>query len=108
MVETKMINIAKDYTVTPGFRLKSQGEYSGEDFRIKFLEPIFEKNPDSLVVVNLDGVKGYAISFLEEAFGGLARKFTEIDFNEHIKIISTEEPYLVDDIRGYIQNAKNC
>lgn len=70
------INIATDYTKTPGGRFISEGEYSGQDFREKVLKPKFLQaleNNDQLTVI-LDGGYGYATSFLEEAFGGLARE----------------------------------
>lgn len=33
------INIANEYTKTPGGRFKSEGEFSGEDFRDAILLP---------------------------------------------------------------------
>ena len=51
------INIAKDYTRTPGGRHISEGAYSGEDFRIRILKPKYiesKKNGDELTVI-LDG-----------------------------------------------------
>ena len=59
------INIATDYTKTPGGRFISEGEYSGQDFREKVLKPKFLQaleNNDQLTVI-LDGGYGYATSF---------------------------------------------
>lgn len=101
-----IINVATDYTKTPGGRLSKEGEWSGEDFRVKQLEPAFKKAKEmgeDLKVI-LDGGYGYATSFLEEAFGGLARKLQDPDILK-IVIISDEEPALVEKIRGYILDA---
>ena len=100
------IKIAEDYTKTPGGRYIIEGPFSGEDFREKLLEPKFEeaiKTNDGLLV-DLDGGYGYATSFLEESFGGLARKTHDVRVLE-IEVKSDEEPAWVDKIREYIENA---
>lgn len=101
-----VINIAKTYTKTPGGRYKKEGPYSGQDFREKVLYPEFckaKKNNEKLIV-NLDGGYGYATSFLEEAFGGLARA-TKDSAVLAIEIISEEEPELIEKIRRYMDAA---
>ena len=100
------INIATDYTKTPGGRFTSEGEYSGQDFREKVLKPKFLQaleNNDQLTVI-LDGGYGYATSFLEEAFGGLAREMRNSKIKDII-IISEEEPQLISKIQQYITDA---
>ena len=100
------INIATDYTKTPGGRFISEGKYSGQDFRETVLKPKFlqalETN-DQLTVI-LDGGYGYATSFLEEAFGGLAREMRNSKIKDII-IISEEEPQLISKIQQYIADA---
>lgn len=64
------INIARDFTDKPIGRYRTDGPYSGEVFREDVLMPSLEKDE---VIVVLDGTRGYPSSFLEEAFGGLAR-----------------------------------
>ncbi len=66
-----MINIAKQFSSTPGGRFYTDGPYSGQKFRDEVLVPAL-KTGDRVEVV-LDGVRGYGSSFLEEAFGGLIR-----------------------------------
>ena len=103
-----IINIAEDYTKTPGGRYIKEGEFSGQAFRNDVLLPAFKKakmDKESLQV-NLDGGYGYGSSFLEEAFGGLARETKDRDVLK-IEIISEEEPRLVDDIRRYMEDALN-
>ena len=100
------INIATDYTKTPGGRFISEGEYSGQDFREKVVKPKFLQaleNNDQLTVI-LDGGYGYATSFLEEAFGGLAREMRNSKIKDII-IISEEEPQLISKIQQYITDA---
>ena len=100
------INIATDYTKTPGGRFISEGEYSGQDFREKVLKPKFLQaleNNDQLTVI-LDGGYGYSTSFLEEAFGGLAREMRNSKIKDII-IISEEEPQLISKIQQYITDA---
>jgi hypothetical protein len=100
-----VINISNEYTKTPGGRHESEGPYSGEDFRRKYLKPAFEKAliSDEELVVNLDGGYGYATSFLEEAFGGLARETKNRKVLD-IRIVSEEEPALIAKIKEYMRS----
>lgn len=97
------INIAQDYTKTPGGRFIKEGEFSGEDFREKLLKPKYEEaiQKGSNLEINLDGGYGYGSSFLEESFGGLVRELGTIDISK-IDIVSEEEPQLVIDVKKYI------
>lgn len=99
------INIAKDFTDTPGARYKADGEFSGEEFRDSFLVVNFDKY--DLIEINLDGTEGYATSFLEEAFGGLARKFGSDKTLKKLRFISNEEPDLIEEINQYIKDVMN-
>lgn len=87
------ISIAKDFSKTPGARNRTDGPYSGEEFREDFLEPALLKY--DVVTVVLDGAYGYPLSFLEEVFGGLVRKFGAEKFRDKLKIISKDEPHLI-------------
>jgi hypothetical protein len=58
------------------------------------------------LLVNLDGAAGYPSSFLEEAFGGLAREFGGDKVEAILEIVCTDEPYLVDQIKKYVRQAK--
>lgn len=102
------IIIAKQYTKSPGGRFRKEGEYSGEDFRETILKREYEhsKKNDENLIVDLDGGYGYGSSFLEEAFGGLVRALNDVDISM-IKIISHEEPQLVDDVYKYLNDAVN-
>ncbi len=103
------LRVARDFTVNPGPRKKEDGQFSGEEFLTLELEPKFREayNAKSILTVNLDGVSGYPTSFLEEAFGGLARSFGSRVVNRHLEIISEDEPYLKEEIQQYIDQVQN-
>jgi hypothetical protein len=102
------INIADDFSETPGARYKTDGDFSGQVFFEKILEPryISLKSGDELMV-NLDNTAGYATSFLDETFGGLARKYGKNNVLQKINFISIEEPYLIEEIKSYMDGKKN-
>lgn len=67
-------NIAKDFSRYPAGRFKTDGKYSGEQFREDVLIPsLANLRSDEKITIILDGTRGYGSSFLEEAFGGLIR-----------------------------------
>lgn len=100
------IHIAREFTESPGPRYRDQGDGSGEEFREEHLLPAFRNTPATdKVAVHLDGVKyGYPTSFLEEAFGGLARTLG-VDVVKGILDLRSSEPPLVDEIWHYIEHA---
>lgn len=103
------INICNEFTNAPGARHRNESEYSGEQFREELLEPRYLEaiRNNEILTVELDGGYGYATSFLEEAFGGLARKYDINQVLKTIKIISEDEPALHEDIERYIKNARD-
>jgi len=102
------INVAVEFTPTPGPRKRVEGEFSGEDFLAKLLRPRFVAavQAGAPLRVNLDGAAGYPTSFLEEAFGGLAREFSSEKVAGIIEILCNDEPYLAEDIYKFIREAK--
>jgi hypothetical protein len=103
------ISVAEDFSVTPGARYREEGDFSGQEFREDHLEKYFgdDKYKENKIEINLDGVLGYGTSFLEEVFGGLSRKFGSAEVLSRISFISEEEPYLIDDIKEYINASKS-
>ena len=101
------INIAKDFSDAPGARFIKEGEFSGELFRKEWLEPRFIEALESneKLIINLDGGYGYPTSFLEEAFGGLARMYDKKKILKTLEFISDDEPILIEEIKEYINNA---
>jgi len=105
----KIINIKENFSRYPAGRYRADGPYNGEKFREELLMPALSEaiNKGEKVKVELDGVRGYNSSFLEEAFGGLVRssKFMPSDdLLGKFEFISTDES-LIEEIRGYMKEA---
>jgi hypothetical protein len=101
------LNVASEFTTTPGPRKRSEADFSGQQILEDLLRPRFlaARKSGSILKVNLDGAAGYPSSFLEEAFGGLAREFGSAEVDAVLEISSADEPYLEDDIRRYVRDA---
>jgi hypothetical protein len=103
-----IINIAKEFSKTPGSRYISQGRYTGQKFRKEQLEPLFiDEDDNRKITIILDGAYGYPTSFTEEAFGGLARQYGKDRVKKRLEFISEEEPLLIEEINSYIEKADN-
>ena len=104
--ETVRVNVATQFTKLPGLRYIRLGRFSGEEFRQKFLiEPL---RSGQSVVVELDGVRGYGSSFLEEAFGGAVRELN-LDISDalrRLRVDTTVESWRLD-VDEYIRTAKS-
>ena len=102
------LNIAKEFSEVPGPRFRGEGSFSGEEFRDELLEPKLDEaeRDNKKLLVDLDGGCGYATSFLEEAFGGLARKCSPERVLNVLEFKSEDEPYLISDIKKYIREAQ--
>ncbi len=102
----QVIDVGKDFSQFPAGRYVSDGNFSGEKFRDKFLLPALEEFKKIRIL--LDGTKGYGSSFLEEAFGGLVRKhgyapdqlLATFEFE-------SEDKSLVEEIQEYITTTQN-
>src|SRR5579885_2244584 len=91
-----VLNIAQEYTNTPGPRTRAEGKFSAEQFLEDILLSKFDRAvaQNDVLLVDLDGGYGFGTSFLEEAFGGLARKRGIELVLRHINFKSDDEPYL--------------
>jgi hypothetical protein len=99
----KEITIAKDFSRHPAGRYVTDGKYSGQKFREAFLEPQVINHERTIIY--FDGARGYGSSFLEEAFGGLARKFDK-DIVLAIFEFKSHDINLIKRIKTYIRDAK--
>lgn len=91
----KAINVSSDFSRFPAGRYISDGRFSGESFREKFLVPALQSS--SIVEVHLDGTLGYGSSFLEEAFGGLVRNgFSAEDLAGRLRVRSNDDTLLAE------------
>ena len=104
-----IIRISKDYTEEPGGRYKKDGAFSGEEFRETILYPKYREAIQSgeKIQINLDDCYEFPSSFIEEAFGGLARQTKNVNLLNYFEFISEDEPSLVDKIKRCIANALN-
>lgn len=108
------IDVANDFSAYPSGRVTKDGDFNGEKFRKEILIPAINnamktKNKPSSVVIDLDGVRVFGSSFLEEAFGGLARD-NGVVFKEAftvLKIKCTKDHLMIykDAIKGYLKEA---
>ena len=98
------VNIAKDFNRFPSGRFSKNGDTSGQDFRIKFLEDPIKKGEE--ITIELDGTIGYGSSFLEEAFGGLVRSLavSAVNLKSQLHLVSSDQ-LLIDEIVSYIDDA---
>lgn len=102
----RTIRVAQEFSRYPAGRFMKDGPYSGEFFREKFLCPALERVDSDLLVVDLDGARGYGSSFLEEAFGGLVRRgFSKTLLLEKLRIHATNDS-LRKEILEYIEKAR--
>lgn len=103
-----IIKIATDFSPTPGARYRTDGPFSGEQFREEKLLPLFEdKTNTDKIIIDLDGAEGYPSSFLEEAFGGLARIVGSEKVRERIEFQTKEFTYMAQKTLEFIDNAEN-
>jgi hypothetical protein len=104
MKERHTFSIAKEFSPYPAGRYKTDGPFSGENFR-EILVQLLKKHDH--ITIDLDGSKGFGSSFLEESFGGLVRHgyFSAEDLRNKISINSKIEAY-INDIWDYIEEAE--
>jgi hypothetical protein len=102
------IRIATDFSETPGSRSREEGEFSGEEFLERCLLPKFKEALDeqASLFIDLDETEGYSTSFLEAAFGGLARIYDPQLVLNRLKFKSLDEPGLPQEIQRYIIEAR--
>lgn len=104
------INIANDFTTSPGGRFKKEGDNSGELFRETILYPKYQeaKEKGEKLEINLDGCMGYPSSFIDESFGGLSRLLKDKSILDTMTFISNDQPSLVEEIKEcVIKDKKN-
>jgi hypothetical protein len=99
-------SILEQFSEFTGLRHCNISENSGEEFYHKLLNSEFKtafQNKEQLTII-LDGVDGYASSFLDEALGNLVYDFTLDNVKKYIKLISEQEPHWKDMIENQTYN----
>lgn len=103
----QVYKIAEMYTDAPGGRFIKDGPFSGEHFRETVLIPKINALPESeRLLIDFDGAFGYPKSFLEEAFGGLARVQGARRVIEVLRFKSDDEPDIINKVVRYINDAQ--
>lgn len=105
----KTINIATDFSKTPGVRNEAEGSHPGKKFREELLYPLLKEAIDkgTQLKVILDGTSGLGTSFLEESFGGLIRvnKLSYLDLKKSLVLVANEDPDYIEEIEDYLSDA---
>lgn len=90
-----------EWTKYPGGRFRETGDFSGEEFREKFLEgPESEGYSFELDFNNLFTV-GW--SFIDESLGYFVSKIGEKEFRRRFKIIADDDPDIFDELETVIE-----
>ena len=97
---------AKEYTKFPGGRFIDLGPYSGEDFRDKVLREKL-KSGKTIEIDATGVVTSFSPSFLDEAFGEIAKEYGIENFTQKIKLFSDDNPGLSEKMMYYAKRAAN-
>jgi hypothetical protein len=108
MVNTNVvINVAKEFSDTPGARRKELGLNSGEAFFEKYAEKVaLAYSENGHLTFDFDGCYGFPSSFFNEAFIRFARKL-EIEPKqlwEFITIQSRQHTWLSEEVKMWVSS----
>lgn len=101
--------IASEFSPITGGRTPEEGDFSGELFRDEVLAPKYREcleNGECLEIV-FDDCYGIGTSFLEEAFGGLVRKYKYMDVLKHIRLVANDDETILVNVPKYIKAAED-
>jgi hypothetical protein len=92
-----------DWTFTPGARKRSEGPYSGEEYRDDILIPSLKAatQNNELILLDLDGTAGLAASFVSEVFEALPCKVGQSEIAS-LAIRFLEDPDTESTIHDYL------
>lgn len=105
------IDVAKQFSPYPSGRFTADGTFNGQRFREEILVPALRhaQSDGGKVTVDIDGVRSFGSSFLEEAFAGLIRtgSFTPDELTALLEIECTKAhlAFFKDSILSYINDA---
>ena len=104
----RIIKVAKDFSSTLGARDREDGDFSGEEFYENILDGAFAfcLQNKGILEINLDDTYGYPSSFISGSFGRLSKKHGKDVVLRHIRLISKEEPLLIEEVEEEIKNPK--
>lgn len=104
------ISIAKDFSLYPGARYRTDGNNSGQQFYEDILKPKFKnilKDEKRKLLIDFDGTFGYASSFISEIFNSLVKDFKnkKVILNKII-FKSEDDPLLIQAVKHIINENK--
>ncbi len=91
------ITVAKEFSKYPGGRHRTDGPWSGEEFREEKLKPLLLRG--QTVVIDFTGVFTVAPSFMDEAFGPFMESLGRDGFDRSVKIIAEDDPDVLSDLQ---------
>lgn len=106
-----LIKISAHFSKCPGPRRRTQGQYSGEEFRdiiVPEIKKAIEK--DEVLTIDFDGLCGLGRGWIEESFGGLVRVsgFSADVLWKHMKLVGREDQDYIDEAWQDILDAQCC
>lgn len=104
------ISIAKDFSLYPGARYRTDGDNSGQQFYEDILKPKFNKvwkDSKKTLLIDFDGTFGYASSFISEIFNSLVKDFKNKKvILKKVIIKSEDDPFLIQAVKHIINENK--
>ncbi len=99
---TNMLVVKEEFGEFTGLRHSNVSEKSGEDFYHTILNNKFKTSAEkgNVLTVDLDGIRGYSPSFIDEAFGKLVYDFGIILVKNFLRIKSDDKPYWINAIES--------
>ena len=104
VISVRNIDIGNEFAKALGGRFKKDSDASGEEFLETILEPAFLKH--DAIIVHLDSLTGWSPGFMEEAFGGLVRKYGYEEVHKKIRFETKKREYLVRILDKYMREAE--
>ncbi len=103
------LQIASEYTDTPGARDRDDGDFSGQEFLDTILEQRFLKAKDEgyILLIDLDGLWGCPSSFISGSFGELSMKYGSSDVIRHLTFKSDKNISRIEKVKSEIENPTN-
>ncbi|MES2658123.1 MAG: STAS-like domain-containing protein [Verrucomicrobiota bacterium] len=86
----------EDFALFPGGRDRSDGDWSGQQFREEVLTPALSEVDE--ISVDLRGAKILLPSFLDEAFGPLIEDLGKKEFLRRVKIVYEKDSDVEDNV----------
>ena len=101
MEETNHITLLKEFSETPGGRLKHHGPHSGQEYREKVVDRLMKEY--DVITFDMSDVFTVAPSFIDEALGVYVDKLGESEFRRRVKVTASDDPFIIEDFEIMIK-----